>query len=334
MSGQAAVPVQTGSSRRQLLKAALGASVAMGTTLASAQSADAPAGPRVWLGYDQKQLDDAYNQAVWAPNMATLIARGVINSEIARRYLPPKKVWQYGTGPDRNIEGYLASGKGKLPIHVFIHGGAWRAGAAADYAYLAEPFLAKGVHFLSLNFPNAPQVNGDLAIMGKDVQDAIAWIARHAAEFGGDADEIFISGHSSGAHLAAVALTTRWEQQYGLRANLIKGAVLISGLYELKPVRLSSRSSYLRITDDIEQALSPQRYVAQVNAHVDIVHGSLESPEFKRQSREFAAALRQASKSVDLLITENYNHFETVEGLGSPFGAAGRLALRQIAKRA
>ena len=93
---------------------------------------------------------------------------------------------------------------------------------------------------------------------------------------------------------------------------------------------MSARREFLAITDDIEQAFSPQRHVGLVNAPVVLVHGSLESPEFQRQSRDFAATLRAAGKSVQLVTGDGYNHFEICETLGNPYGIVGRAALEQL----
>jgi arylformamidase len=103
-----------------------------------------------------------------------------------------------------------------------------------------------------------------------------------------------------------------------------------SGMFDLEPVRLSARSAYVKFNDEIEHALSPQRHLANVNAPIIIAYGSLETPEFQRQSRDFAAALKAAGKTVDLLVGEAYNHFEILETLANPYGLLGRAVLRQM----
>ena len=105
-----------------------------------------------------------------------------------------------------------------------------------------------------------------------------------------------VSGHSSGAHLTGCALVTDWQKEFGLPANIIKGGLCVSGMYDLKPVRLSKRSEYVKFTDEIEQALSSQRHLDKLNAPVIAAYGTQETPEFQRQNRDFAAAVsgRQA----------------------------------------
>jgi len=148
--------------------------------------------------------------------------------------------------------------------------------------------------------------------------------------FGGDPDRIYVSGHSSGAHLAGVILTTDWRRDFDLPADTVKGGLCSSGMYDLKPVRLSARNAYVKFTDEMEQALSSQRQLDMLNAPLIVSHGTLESPEFQRQARDFAAALTAAGKPVQLLVGEGYNHFEMIETLGTPDGLLGRAVLEQM----
>jgi arylformamidase len=168
--------------------------------------------------------------------------------------------------------------------------------------------------------------------MVDQVRRAVAWVAKNAETFGGDPQRIYLFGRSSGAHLAAVALVTDWPA-YGLQDNPIKGAVLSSGMYDLKPVRLSKRSAYINFTDDMEVQLSPQRHLSRINCPVVIAYGTFETPEFQRQARDFADALKSVGKPVRLLVGECYNHFELPETLANPYGFLGRatLELMQLA---
>jgi arylformamidase len=166
--------------------------------------------------------------------------------------------------------------------------------------------------------------------MARQVRNAIAWTYKNAATFGGDRSRFYIGGHSSGGHLCGQALVTDWEREFSLPADFIKGGLCMSGLYEMKPVRLSKRSSYVKFTDDIEAATSTQRQIEKLRTPIIVTYGTFETPEFQRQSREFAAAVKAAGKPVELIEAKNYNHFEMCETLGDPYGPNGRAALRLI----
>jgi len=141
---------------------------------------------------------------------------------------------------------------------------------------------------------------------------------------------VYITGHSSGAHLAGCALVTDWPKEFGLPAKILKGGLVASGMYDLKPVRLSKRSRYVKFTDEIEQALSSQRHLDKLTAPIIVAYGTQETPEFQRQNREFAAAVKAAGKPVELIVGEGFNHFELQETIGNPYGILGRAALKMM----
>jgi arylformamidase len=164
----------------------------------------------------------------------------------------------------------------------------------------------------------------------QQVSRAIAFIWRHAEDFGGDRNRLYVSAASSGAHLAACALSRGWREE-GLPADFCKGAVLCSGMYDLEPVRLSKRSTYIKFTDQMERDLSPQRHLDGVTTPLILAHGTCETPEFVRQTRDFFAALSSAGKPATLIVGEGYNHFELFETMANPYGLIGRARLQQMA---
>jgi len=275
---------------------------------------------KVFLDYDQQALDAAYDQAVYAPNRDQILARLAHTSELVRRRLGPPQRFAYGELPIEGLDVYRTT-KPQAPICVFVHGGAWRAGLARDYAFPAETLVRAGAHFVALDFNNVLETNGDLMPMAEQVRRGIAWVHANAGKLGGDPARLYVCGTSSGAHLSAVAATTDAP---------VKGYTLCSGMYDLRGPRLSKRSSYVKFTDEIEEALSPQRHVAAIRAPIVLLYGSLETPEFQRQSRDFADALTRAGKAAEIIRAEGYNHFEIAETLGNPYGPLGRALLAQM----
>jgi arylformamidase len=311
------------------LAAASGAAAMSSTAAAQQPAPPREKGPRVWLDMDQKELDDAYDQAVYAPNIQQILKRCARNSELARERLGAPRRFAYGTTAIEGLD-VFPTRAANAPINVFVHGGAWRTGLAKNYAYAAEMFVNAGAHQVVLDFINVIEAGGDLMAMAQQVRRAVAWVYRNAASFGGDPERLYVCGHSSGGHLTGVLLTTDWQKDFGLPPTIIKGGVCGSGMYDLKPVRLSKRSSYVKFTDEVEQALSAQRHIDKLTAPVTLVYGTEETPEFQRQSRDFAAAVKAAGKPATLVVTEGYNHFEVMESLGNPYSAFGRAVLEQM----
>jgi arylformamidase len=284
---------------------------------------------KVWLDLDQAALDAAYDQSAYAPNRDQILARIAVNSERARARLGAPRRYAYGPTPVEALDLY-PTGRAGAPINVFIHGGAWRGSLAKNNAIAAELFVNAGAHYVVPDFAWVQDVGGSLLLLADQVRRAVAWVYHNAEQLGGDPRRVYVSGFSSGAHLAGVLLTTDWVKDFGLPADLIKGGLCISGMFDLQPVRLSSRSRYVAFTDEMEEALSPQRHLDKLTAPVIVAHGTLETPEFQRQSRDFVAAVRAAGKRVELLVGEGYNHFEFYETLANPYGLLGRAALAQM----
>jgi len=286
-------------------------------------------GPRVWLDMDQKEIDDAYDQSVWAPNQQHIAKRRALASErtLARIGLPERVA--YGSTEIEKLDIYKTK-RANAPIQVFIHGGAWRSGSARNSASQAEMFINAGAHYVALDFAAVQNVGGNLLTVADQVRRAVAWVYKNAASFGGDPNRLYVSGHSSGAYLAGVVLVTDWKKDFGLPVEVVKGGLCSSGMYDLKPVRLSARSNYVKFDDATEQALSSQRHLEKLNAPVIVSHGTLESPEFQRQAGDFAAAVKAAGKPVRFIVGEGYNHFEMPETLGSPYDLLGRAVLEQM----
>src|SRR5262245_57299623 len=162
-------------SRRTLLA---GAAVVGSAAPALAQRPAAPPrekGPLVWLDMDQQDLDDAYDQAVYAPNRDQVLKRCARNSELVRERLGAPKRLAYGPTAIEALDVFTAKAA-NAPINVFVHGGAWRAGLAAQYHYSAEMFVDAGANLVVLDFNNVLETGGNLMVMADQVRRAVAWV--------------------------------------------------------------------------------------------------------------------------------------------------------------
>jgi len=286
-------------------------------------------GPPVWRDMDQKALDDAYDQDVYAPNRPLIVARRIAASERTRAILGPPQRVAYGPSEYERLDIFRAAAA-NAPVNVFVHGGAWRRNKAADYALQAEPLIRAGAHAVIVDFINVEQSGGDLFPMYEQVRRALAWAWRNADSFGGDRARFYISAHSSGSHLAACVLTRGWREE-DLPQDFCKGALLLSGMYDLEPVRRSKRSTYVKFTDAMVERLSAQRHLDGLHTPLVLAYGTCETPEFQRQTQGFFAAVRGLEKPAELIVGEAYNHFELLETLANPYGLTGRAMLRQMA---
>jgi arylformamidase len=326
-------PIEGKLTRRRLLAGATAGTFALAGDPAAAQRCPAtPAvrakGAPVWLDFDQDDLDDAYDQSVYAFNSGNIAERLAANSQKALSVIGKPERVAYGPTDIEKVDIYRTK-RANAPTMIFIHGGAWRSGRSANFALYAEVFVKAGANFVAVDFNNVLETKGDLFPMVDQCRRAVAWVYRNATSFGANANETYLCGRSSGSHLAGCVVITEWEKQ-GLPRDILKGAVLGSGMYDLKPVRLSKRGNYVKFTDEMEQALSAQRHIADIHTPLVLTHGTLETPEFQRQTRDFAAALEAAGKPVQLIVGKGYNHYEMGETLGNPYAVMGRAALEMM----
>ncbi len=313
-------------------RAVLGAAVAAAATPALAEACHVgppthDKGPLVWHEMDQVELDAAYDQSVYAPLLQQILKRYASSSNEMRMRLGAPKRLAYGPTPVEALDLYPARTP-NAPIFVFIHGGAWRSGESKSYGFPAELFVNAGANYIALDFISVDAANGDIGVMADQVRRAIAWTFKNASSFGADSNRLYIGGHSSGGHLCGVALVTDWQKDFGLSQDIVKGGLCMSGMYDLKPVRLSKRSSYVKFTDAMEETMSSQRHIEKLRAPIVVTYGTNETPEFQRQNRDFAAAVKAAGKPAELVEAPNFGHFEMCETLGNPYGPNGRAALK------
>lgn len=296
---------------------------------ASAQQKSARVkGPIVWLDMDQQELDDAYDQHKYALNQPQIARRRTAANARAKPFIGEPQRMAYGPSDIEQLDIYRST-QPNAPVCIFVHGGAWRQGRSADFALQAEPVVRAGGHYVILDFTNVDQAGGNLFPMVEQVRRAVGWVYRNAASFGGDPQRLYLSSHSSGSHLSGCVVTHDWAAE-GLPRDILKGALLSSGMYDLAPVRLSKRSAYVNFTDEMVEKLSAIRHLDKLHTPLIVSYGTEETPEFQRQAKEFAAAVAAAGKPVQLIVGDGYNHFELPETLANPYGYLGRTLLQMM----
>jgi arylformamidase len=263
----------------------------------------------VFLDYDQKALDQQYEQRTWVPHADEIIGRFGVASDAVRTRIGEPRTERYGPAPIETLDIY---GDGQVAL-VFVHGGAWKRQSKRENAFAAEAVVRAGAAYVALDFALLPGVT--LPEVVAQVCRGIEWVYRNLAT------AIVLCGHSSGSHLAACALT---------RTSRVKSALLVSGIYDLLPVRLSARNEYVRLDEKLEHEYSPIRQVDRIGCPVTVAWAEHEAAEFYRQSREFASALKVADKLTAALVGKGLNHFEIIETLADPASPLGRAALNML----
>ena len=289
---------------------------------------DACPAPKVYLDYTQAELDAAYDQRVYAPNREEIVAWYAAESARVRARVAYRRSVPYGTGEDETLDIFPAAAapaaKG-APVHLHIHGGRWTLFTKDEESFIAPTFVSAGAACVVPDFSNIPKVR--LPQMVAQVKRAIVWTYANAASFGGDPERLHVSAHSSGSHLAGVALLTDWETEFNLPRDVVKSALLVSGMYDMRPVMLSARSSYVKLSQEEVLELSAIMQPGKARTPLMLVYGERETPEFRRQPKAYAEALGKAGKPARLFEIPGVNHFEVLRQLGEPGSELARIAL-------
>lgn len=259
----------------------------------------------------QAEIDAQYNAGASIPDFMDLMAQGQQASARTRERLPCHLKVPYGPTLAETLDIFPAAQAG-APVVVFLHGGYWRRGAAADYSFVAEGPHALGFTTVVVDYALCPWV--PLGEIVRQARASVAWVYRHIAEFGGDPQRIAVAGHSAGGHLTAMTLLTPWAADYGLPDDVVKAALPISGLFDLEPLRWSYLQPVLQLDDGTVRRESPIHRLRPVQAPVLVTWGGAESDEFERQSRAFAEALQAHGAQVQCQALPGAHHLSVLDG--------------------
>lgn len=274
-------------------------------------------GETVFLGYDRAALDREYDNRGKVARHAEYLAAYPAESARARDALPARLDLRFGPAPGETLDLFLPAGGGPAPVHVFVHGGYWRALDKADWSYVARAFQPGGALVAVVNYALIPSVDMDELV--RQVRASVAWLHRNAGAFGGDPARITVSGHSAGGHLVAMLMSTDWPRVAGLPADTIKAGCGISGLYDLEPIRLSYLNDTLGLSAEAARRNSPVHLVPEASpGRLLLAVGGLEGDEYHRQTDTLAAAWRRRGLAVEVLDLAGEDHFSIVAQLGDP----------------
>jgi arylformamidase len=270
----------------------------------------------VYRYYDQAELERQLNARATVPDIMPILARYASESARMRAALPCRLAVPYGPSEPERLDIFPAATRGPSPIFVFLHGGYWRLLDSADSSFMAECLTRAGACVVAVNYALAPHVT--LAEIVRQCRAAVAWVHEHAGEFGGDPARIHVSGSSAGGHLAAMMLARGWESDFGVPNNFIAGATLLSGLYDLAPVRLGHPNEWLKLGAADVAALSPLSHLPERAVPIIFSYAPSETDEFKRQSEVYMAAAMARGCGVHFVPMPGTNHYDIVFGLAEP----------------
>jgi arylformamidase len=281
--------------------------------------------------YTAEYCDREYNARAAISDAQRILSAWTERAAITRRQRAALLDLPYGESAAERLDVFPTPRDG-APLLVYIHGGYWRALDKSDFSWVAPPFVDHGVAVAVVNYGLAPATPIEEIV--RQMLRAHAWLYRKADDLGFDPQRIYVSGHSAGGHLTAMMLAALWPAYADdLPVDLVKGALAISGVFDLEPL---VHAPFLNVDLhlDVERAhtLSPARMLPATSAPLYTAVGGLESDEFKRQSTLIAKRWRDSV--VRAVPMAGFNHLTVNEELANPASPLFDAAIELIRRNA
>jgi arylformamidase len=287
-------------------------------------------GAAVFRDYDRQALDLQYNNQLRVARYPEHVALWKSASERARAELSGHLDVPFGPSPAERLDIFVPAGRAsRAPVQVFYHGGYWRAFEAADFSFVARPFVEAGAIVVIVNYALVPTVR--LGELIRQCRAAQAWVEQNIDRYGGDPQNIHISGHSAGGHLVAQVLAPDPDGGFGLPD--VKSAVAISGVHDLEPIRFTYLQETLNFTVEEAQRYSATANPPAVKAPIAIAYGAEETEEYARHSAALAAACRSREIPATLHAVPGRDHMSIISALTEGDNDVTRLLLGAMGLR-
>jgi arylformamidase len=287
-------------------------------------------GPDAWRDWPVARLEREYSPSSCVPSIDPFLQAYVRGSAEALATLSSRRNLPWGDGPDEVFDFFPAASPNS-PVLVFFHGGYWQEHSKDDVLFLASKCVPRGIAYASVNYTLAPQAK--VSTIVEQCRRAVTSIHRQASELGFNPHRLFVAGSSAGAHLASMLLVDGWRHDRRSPENVVCGAILLSGVYDLQPLVPTYINQALQMSADDAIALSPITHPLAPPVPVVVAWGENETDEFKRQSQAFAGVLRSSGFPVKMLEARGANHFDIVFEIADPQTPLGNATLELIAGR-
>jgi arylformamidase len=274
----------------------------------------------LYRGMDRAALDVAYNNRAVVPDWQGYLDRWRARSDAIYAARPVLRDMRYGPGPRQRID-IFPSGRRGAPAILFLHGGYWQWNDKEGQAFVAEGLLANGFDVAIGEYSLAPEAR--MGAICAEAQAMVEWLAAELPVRGLGEGGLYLSGISTGAHLMALAL--------GQAA--VRGALLISGIYDLEPIRLSALNDAIGMDANEARAFAPLHAVPSRTAPAILAFGANERPEIRRQSSDYVACLEALGRRARPMPVPGCDHFSVLETLADPKGALAQ-AIAEFARPA
>lgn len=277
-----------------------------------------------WQQMSDEEVERHFNPRVASPDAARHLEHFISESAAARSRQDMRRNVSYGPHPREVYD--IFPGPVGGPMHVFIHGGYWRALSKDEHSFVAEPLAGAGATVVLINYPLCPEVTLDGLV--ESVMRGIAHAAQHAADYGASTDGIHLSGHSAGAHLCAVAVAHDWTT-HGLPADLIRSATLLSGIFDPRAAMRTTINAEIGLTAEVaaRNNILTDGFSPRPGIDLLVAAGGDEPDGWIDQSNSYA---RLHGVEREVMLVAGTNHFTLMEAVADPKSALTRTMLSMM----
>jgi arylformamidase len=284
-----------------------------------------------WRELDPDELERQFNPRRSVPDFEAFQTEMARLSDELRPGLGGHLDLRYGETARQKLDWFpAAGGRSGAPVHVFFHGGYWRAQDKANFSFVARHLVEEGICTVVVNYDLCPEVTLDGVVAS--ARRALAWICRHAAEYGADPARLTLSGSSAGAHLQAMALAHDFSAE-GLPADLVKGAVPISGIFDPEPARHISVNAEIRLTEEVARRNDALALAPKARCPVALFVGGDEPDLWREQTELYARHLNRHGLEPTLTVVPGAHHFSILDQYLDPESAILRAIVAMAQSR-
>ena len=276
-----------------------------------------------WRNMPLEEIEREFNPRVASRNVDERLAAYAAASTESRARLACTLDVRYGPGEKETLDIFPADAP-NAPVHLFIHGGYWRAMDKSDYSFIADAFQPAGATTVVINYDLCPTVTLDTIV--EQSNRSIAWTWRNIAQYGGDPERLYVSGNSAGGHLTAMALAHDWEAE-GLPADIVKGAAPITGVMDCEPVLDITVNEEVRLDPEAARRLSPLRNPPRRALPLLVAVGGAEPRLWIEMSEDYAALCRKHGIDCEYMEMPDHDHFDISRAVGDPESPLARAML-------
>ncbi len=266
-----------------------------------------------WRSFDAVALERAYNPQKSVENHTQYQTHRNARAVECRRDLSGHLDVPYGPGDLEKVDIFPA-GTGSA-VHLFFHGGYWRTQDKANFAFLAGTLVPEGITTVIVNYPLCPVVTLDDVV--ESARRVLIWTYESIAQYGGDPGRISISGNSAGAHLCSMLVATPWRER-GLPDDVIRGAVMFSGIYDPEPARWIPVNDEIGLTAETAARNNSLSYAPVADCPMWIGAGGLEPWLWLEQTYEYSQHLRRHGRDPEVHVLPGHHHFSVMDEMLEP----------------